>query len=635
MFILDASTVAFIASGASNKMYMGVTLDGKSQYGINIPSISARSLEDGQMFTITSLYLTPGTLFNKALRKPYMVNYVYGFGSENFSYFVITQQKSSLSLVRKEYVSKLIRVCQNDPLYYSYTELQLECITDDINYNLVQAAYVGKSGADLAKQFGITEQDDVLYTVFSQGRDNVPSNKSAICVYSLSSIRKAFQKNIQDCYNGKGTRGAVDKPCIWSNLYHIGEDFCGSEINYPIDGIEPLVSKPIATFNKRLTAITAAKIHNDTAMYVGTVDGHLKKLLYESGSAIEFADIEIYENAPVNADLRFDQEELNLYVMTKNRVTKVTVYNCAIYSKYEDCIKSNDPYCGWCSFTNKCSLQSYCDIADNLDRFDPIIIDFNPKLGPISGGTIINIVGNQLNRGHLLKAYIGDIPCVVLNHTETEAVCRTTPSFMKFTGKFHVKFDSIDRVCQHGEFHFENDPTIISVISGLNGKKAKGIPSGGIKIYVRGTNFHSIQAPQFYVIYNGKSFYSQCKVLSQTQMLCLSPTIHDEDDYDQLQTNEESSKLDFGFVMDDVASVRHITGDIQKFKLCPNPFYEEFPSVKVITDEYVIIIGKNLNCACEEDDVNVMIGEHPCNVTSLSRQQLTCRPQSEHYNLNE
>lgn len=617
-------------------MYIGVTLDGKSNYGINVPGISARSLEDGQMFTITSLYLTSGTLFNRNLRKPYFVNFVHGFDSQGFSYFVITQQKSSLSLVRKEYISKLLRVCQNDPLHYSFTEVQIECTVDDINYNLVQAAHVSKPGADLAKHLGITQQDDVFYAVFSDGRDNVPSNRSALCVYSLSSVRRSFQKNIQQCYNGIGSRGSIDKPCIWSNRYHIGEDFCGSEDNYPVVGELPIVATPIATFDKRLTAVTASRVNNDTVVYVGTADGHLKKILFEPESnAEEYADIQIHENSPVNADLCFDQNELNLYVMTKNRVTKVQVYNCAIHSNYEQCKASNDPYCGWCSDQNRCSLRSHCNVADNNDHLDPIIIDFYPKSGPISGGTLVTMTGNHFNHGHTVEAFIADIPCVILNYTETEALCRTTPSFIKFTGKFQMKFDGVSHVCEAGEFHFENDPTVTSVISGLNGKKAKGIPSGGIKIYVRGTNFHIIKMPQFFVLYDGKSIYSQCKVLSQTRMECLSPAIFVDDDHDQLQYGDESIKLDFGFIMDDVTAVQHITGDIQKFKLCPSPFYEEFPSVKVIIDEYVVINGKNLDCACEEDDVFVMIGAHPCNVTALSRQQLTCRPQPEFYNLNE
>ncbi|GBN66336.1 hypothetical protein AVEN_140536-1, partial [Araneus ventricosus] len=36
--------------------------------------------------------------------------------------------------------------------------------------------------------------------------------------------------------------------------------------------------------------------------------------------------------------------------------------------------------------------------------------------------------------------------------------------------------------------------------------------------------------------------------------------------------------------------------------------------------------GKNLDRASQESDVFVLIGTSHCNVTSLSRSQLTCRP---------
>lgn len=39
-----------------------------------------------------------------------------------------------------------------------------------------------------------------------------------------------------------------------------------------------------------------------------------------------------------------------------------------------------------------------------------------------------------------------------------------------------------------------------------------------------------------------------------------------------------------------------------------------------------IFQGQHLDRACQESDVVVQIGNSYCNVTSLSRQQLTCRP---------
>ena len=102
-------------------------------------------------------------------------------------------------------------MCQDDRDYYSYTEVPIECVTENgTRYNLVQAAYVDKPGYDLASELGIRVQDDVLYAVFAQtdpskgGKmSNRPAPKSALCVYSLKSIRRKFMFNIQKCFSGE------------------------------------------------------------------------------------------------------------------------------------------------------------------------------------------------------------------------------------------------------------------------------------------------------------------------------------------------------------------------------------------------------------------------------------------------
>ena len=73
----------------------------------------------------------------------------------------------------------------------------------------VQAAYVGKPGSDLAAELGVTAQDDVLYAVFSRPDSSEgditskPNKQSALCVYSLKSIRRKFMSNIQRCFTGE------------------------------------------------------------------------------------------------------------------------------------------------------------------------------------------------------------------------------------------------------------------------------------------------------------------------------------------------------------------------------------------------------------------------------------------------
>ncbi|KAJ8885501.1 hypothetical protein PR048_011699 [Dryococelus australis] len=213
-----ASTVAFIAPGPPNPpvtqvMYVGVTFTGNSPYRSEVPAVSSRSLERDKMFMIAETAVTTGTrmFVNSLARERYPIHYVYGFSSEGFSYFLTVQARTTNP---SPFISKLVRVCHDDENYYSYTEIPIDCTSEDSRkYNLVQAAYVGKPGSDVASELGITAQDDVLFAVFSESDtsegdiSSKPSSNSGLCVYSLKAIRRKFMQNIKTCFSGNGSRG--------------------------------------------------------------------------------------------------------------------------------------------------------------------------------------------------------------------------------------------------------------------------------------------------------------------------------------------------------------------------------------------------------------------------------------------
>lgn len=224
-----ASTVAFIAPGppsppVTQVMYVGVTFTGNSPYRSEVPAVSSRSLDPNKLFTIAETAVTTGTrmFVNSLARERYHINYVYGFSSGGFSYFLTTQMRSSQA---SPFISKLVRICHDDENYYSYTEIPIDCISDmGKTFNLVQAAYVGKAGSDLAQELGITAQDDVLFAVFAEtdtsegDTSSKPASSSALCVYALKSIRRKFMQNIKTCFEGKANRGldfiSPSHPCI-------------------------------------------------------------------------------------------------------------------------------------------------------------------------------------------------------------------------------------------------------------------------------------------------------------------------------------------------------------------------------------------------------------------------------------
>ena len=142
---------------------------------------------------------------------PFIINYVYSFAKKHtesdtdYTYFVSNQRQDFVNRDDKDYVSKISRVCQAiDNEFRSYAEITLDChgVNSDDKYNLIQAAYVGPAGADLASGMGLSAGDDVFYGVFAknQGVDgDVPSNQSALCVYKLEDLEERFIDGIYGC----------------------------------------------------------------------------------------------------------------------------------------------------------------------------------------------------------------------------------------------------------------------------------------------------------------------------------------------------------------------------------------------------------------------------------------------------
>lgn len=419
----QASTVAFIGPGppsfpTTNVMYVGVTFTGNSPYRSEVPAVSSRSLDRERMFQIASSAVTTGTrmFINSISREQYLIHYVYGFSSEKFSYFLTNQLKHDTHSQPREYISKLVRICQEDSNYYSYTEIPIKCGTADNGrtlYNIVRAAYLGKPGSELAESMGITVQDDILYAVFSEGTH--PDDKegpSALCVYSLKSIRRRFMQNIRNCFNGSGQRGlgfiSPSMRCIQTKLQTIGEDFCGLDVNSPLGGELSMEASPaLKLHNSTLaTAIAATSTSAYSVVFIGTQQGHLKKVVVDSAThATEYADIAVDEGSPINKDMFFDKKEMYLYVMGAHSVSKIKVHDCSIYNTCTKCLGARDPYCGWCYMEHKCTLRSNCEDDSN----DPLF------WVPYKSGKCTNIVSvtpHQIQRttARTLELVIDHLP---------------------------------------------------------------------------------------------------------------------------------------------------------------------------------------------------------------------------------
>ena len=210
----DSSVVMFIASGPSKKeaLYVGATrsTQGLPLYIDQVPAISTRNLTNFELTHADPLGASTKMEIETQHKDTFKVDYIYGFSSNGFSYFLVVQPDDTSS---DNFGTRVIRVCQNDSKYASYMEMPLVCNHGEKKYNLIRSAYVTQPGTNLAQDLGLPHVpplEDVLFAVFSRSdpvQSKTPGLDSVMCVYTLRQIRQVFTRTVQDCFRAIGNTG--------------------------------------------------------------------------------------------------------------------------------------------------------------------------------------------------------------------------------------------------------------------------------------------------------------------------------------------------------------------------------------------------------------------------------------------
>lgn len=194
-------------------------------------------------------------------------------------------------------------------------EVALICNSKDTKYEVAVAADFGTAaGFSLAHKFNTTNlETGVLFVAFSH------NEKAALCVYSMESIKKAFEN--------------------------------GATVS----------AEPIATFDKSITIVKTTVANDNNIVFLGMIDGEMKRLAMTSDNKLfEYTNIMIQKNSPIKA-MQFDGDG-KLYAMTKNYVTVSEISdNCSkLGNDCSSCQGQNSPFCGYCPHLQSCTTQSQC-----------------------------------------------------------------------------------------------------------------------------------------------------------------------------------------------------------------------------------------------------------------------------------
>ncbi|XP_022533004.2 plexin-A1 [Astyanax mexicanus] len=373
---------------SSGKLFVGTPIEGKSEY---FPTLSSRKLmaneENADMFSfvyqdefVSSQLKIPSDTLSKF--PMFDIYYVYGFNSEQFIYYLTLQLDTQLTSpdasAEQFFTSKIVRLCVDDPKFYSYVEFPIGCTKDGVEYRLVQDAYLTRPGSKLARSLGISEREEVLFTVFAQGQKNraKPPKESALCLFTMRKIKEKIKERIQSCYRGEGKLSLPwllnkELACINSPL-QIEDNFCGQDFNQPLGGTTTIEGIPLfLDKDDGLTSVAAYDYRGHTVAFAGTRSGRIKKIVVNSvyQPAQLYENVAVSEGNPILRDMLFSPNYLYIYTLTENEVSRVPVESCEQYTSCNECLGSGDPHCGWCVLHNTCSRRDRCERSEEPLRF--------------------------------------------------------------------------------------------------------------------------------------------------------------------------------------------------------------------------------------------------------------------------
>ncbi|CAL1531518.1 unnamed protein product [Lymnaea stagnalis] len=387
----SANTVAYIAPGPSPSpgepqsmvLYVGESWTPPKE----IPSFSIRNLTTFNLYFFDDFFSSSFALEGQF--HTYLISYIYGFDSQNFSY-MMTSIKNQLDSQSK-IVSYLVRVCQKDKVFYSHTEVPFNCTHGNVQYNVLKAGYLSKPGRNLALSLNINTQMDVLFGLFTTERSASSGGKdeTALCIFPMNYIRKKFTENIQLCHNGVGQSGGghlMTANLCYKSMINIDDDFCGTDTHRPILGKLPLESTAVQVFSRgpQLDVMAVGVTGDYTVGFIGASDGSVYKLSFEANSTANLYEVvSVAPNNSFKLDISFDEDGNHLYLLTHTKVIKMKVHNCSQYKTCFQCQAAKDPYCGWCSIENRCSDKSNCSDNEQPKRWLPYDNQECPKIKKI------------------------------------------------------------------------------------------------------------------------------------------------------------------------------------------------------------------------------------------------------------
>uniref|UniRef100_A0A672PYT6 Semaphorin 4B n=1 Tax=Sinocyclocheilus grahami TaxID=75366 RepID=A0A672PYT6_SINGR len=288
--------------------------------------------------------------------------------SDDQIYFFFSEMGKEFDFFDNTIVSRIARVCKEDQggervlqkKWTTFLKAQLLCsLPDDgFPFNIIQDVYV------LPAQ---RKKNTLLYAVFTSQWSKGLAGSSAVCVFSMDQVEKAFNgrykevnRETQQWYTHTHS---VPEPrpgmCITNASRQLGIDSSldmpDKVLNFVKDHFlmdSPVKSRPVLfTHSVHYTQIAVHHVQGlheaYDVMFIGTDDGRLQKAVNVVGMMHIIEEIQLFpEQQPVQ-NIELDSTTGLLFVSSHSGIVQLPVANCSFHNNCGECVLARDPYCAW------------------------------------------------------------------------------------------------------------------------------------------------------------------------------------------------------------------------------------------------------------------------------------------------
>lgn len=414
----DQTTVAFVAkegrNGAERSLYVGSPRTELDSDLISddeqFPTIASRGMprnnKDKTMLSSSASKETTGHLTKKELTEAgFRVNFVSAFDGDHNGYFVITYPQINDGAFNKNKVNSYIsQVCMRGSDGRSTTNSYLEIPIASRTWitgrqtllTRVIASTTAKVGSSLQMALGIETSigfgnPDVFFASFAtEGRH---AGGSTLAMFPLYELDTHYYQMIKACLNGESMKHIEwlregDISCSKINLA-ITPPLCSGDIYiWDVVGLykrnETMIGYTVYESNDTIvTSVAVAKQGRHTIAFMGTQDGRLLKLkvdskpsgnrllkpyeevVIDSDSSQENINWRNMGSPAILPDMRLNNDFTRLFVMSERKLLSLPLHDCQKFTSCTDCLMAGDPFCGWCTLSDKCTPSSMCAKGPN------------------------------------------------------------------------------------------------------------------------------------------------------------------------------------------------------------------------------------------------------------------------------